>query len=492
MNYLEDIIDSFDPVEKEEFQRFLVRNQPNRKRKDQELYSRMVNGERKPDQLIEKLHLNNSNAYHTLRKRLFKSISDYILLKSSEKNESFLLTAQSLLINARYLFSKELNEPAWTLLQRALRLSNDHEAFALTNEIILLAIEKCSTQDKLSLNQLIDVYEENNKKLRQQEKITLVQASIREQVQTAKQEGNELLLDGIFTEALTSFHMIRLSRDSPKILYELLATLRQWVIASKEFHAFEPIIDKSYESLSSKSSPYYQAQILMMLSHTKYRNKKFEESIYYLEKVNEFARQLPATARNTLQVKSDQLHAASLIFVGQLDKAIGILEGLVEMKLDQQDRTNITINLGIYYFYKKNYKLCLKYLNSLDKSDTWYKKHMGLEWTLKRDLMVILLYNDSDNKDLAEAKIRSVDRKYSAMFEQTRYKRVKSFIKIIRRIVLEEEVLNLNQLEAQVQISWEWLPKSEEDLQAMLFYGWVKSKIIKQDFYLTVRNLITQ
>ena len=116
---------------------------------------------------------------------------------------------------------------------------------------------------------------------------------------------------------------------------------------------------------------------------------------------------------------------------------------------------------------------------------------MGVEWLLKRDLMTILLYNDSGDKDLAESKIRSTERKYAPLFEQDRYKRVKAFLSIIKQVVYNEDLLDMEQLEKRIQVSFEWVPYEEKDLQAMIFYAWLRGKIIDSTFYESIVDLVS-
>lgn len=42
-----------------------------------------------------------------------------------------------------------------------------------------------------------------------------------------------------------------------------------------------------------------------------------------------------------------------------------------------------------------------------------------------------------------------------------------------------------------VETSFEWIEKEKEDLQAMSYYAWLKSKMTKRDFYEVLLELIT-
>lgn len=490
MNYLEQIIESFDLKDQSEFQSFIQRNRQRKGRKDLELFKILASGERSVPTIKRILKLKENNAYHTLRKRLYLHVSDFILVKSTDQDATATARVNSLYTISKFLFEKSLPIPAWKLLLRAERLGQENELFDLLNAILLLGIEQCHLQEEVSLNWLANRYEKNNEKLRRSEKIILIQAVLKERVLLSKKEAQEIHFEDIFTETLTDYKMMRLSKESPKILFSLLNTLRQWVIVSKEFHAFEPIIERSFSALTIRDNHYYLTQIILMLAHTKYRNKKFKESTDYLEVLNRHLIKTPTHYQQSMQVKILQLRAANLIFLDQIKTSISLLETLLTSRLEEKAKSNIIMNLGIYHFYEENYSACLRLLNSFEHTDTWYKNHMGIEWLLKRDLMTVLLHNDSGDKDLAESKILSIERKYTQLFEQSRYKRVKAFLSIIKQVVYNEGLLDLAELERKVEVSWEWVPYEEKDLQAMMFFAWLRGKIINSSFYDSLVDLV--
>ena len=492
MNHLEDIITSFEAEDRQDFEAFIQRNKRKKDRKDLRLFQLILAEGSEGTDLLTALDLPNTNAYHTLRKRLYKHVSEFVLIKSLEEDVTATSRVNSLFTLAKYLFQKGLNAPGWKLLLKAEALGEQHELYELLNAIYLLQIEYCHLQESKSLEALLEEYERNNERLKQAEKISMIQAGLKDRIKTAKREGRELSFEDIFMETLSDFKMLRLSKESPKILYALMSTLRQWVVASKEFHAFEPILERSYHALEPHDNPYYSVQLLLMLAHTKYRNKRFAESMDYLNQLNEVLSDTPVPFQRSTALKVNMLTAANLIFLGQLPRSIEILEGMMHQKMDDRQKGILITNLGIYHFYQHNYKRCKELLNTYEHTDNWYKKHLGLEWLLKRDLMAILLFNDAGDKDLAESKIRSVERKYQSLFAQPRYKRVLSFLGLIRLIVYKEGSIDMQALEQKVQVSFDWVPRKEEDLQAMIFYAWLRGKILKKTFYESMVDLITE
>lgn len=482
MRFLEEVIASLDDSDHTEFRFFIQRSRQKKGRKDLALFNLLSSGQSDTMQLKHQLGVND-NAYHTLRKRLYKHLSEFVILKSMDQDATAAGRVNATYTMAKYLFQQGLSAAGWKLLLRAEHYGRQYELFDLLNTIYLLQIEYCHLNNDLELSRITRRYEQNSDKLKQSEKIIVLQAVLKERVLDARKQGQEVSFEDILTETLTDFKMKRLSRESPKILFSLMSTLRQWVVVSKEFHAFEPTLERCYLSLTQRENHYYIVQLLVMLAHTKYRTKKFSESMHYLEVLSPHLEQTPVHFQKSTLIKVNQLKAANLIFLGGLKESITILEELVRQKLPERVRGNVITNLGIYHFYQQDYRRCIQLLNTYEHTDTWYKNHLGMEWLLKRDLMAVLLFNDAEQKDLAESRIRSIERKYKVLFDQKRYKRAATFLSLIKRIVYEEEVLDLADLEKKVQVSWEWVPRREEDLQAMIFYAWLRSKITRQTFY---------
>lgn len=491
MHFLEEVITSLDEKDHREFQFFIQRSRQKKGRKDLMLFSLLVSGKTDIQELKEKLEVNN-NAYHTLRKRLYKHLSEFVILKSMDQDVTASGRVNGIYTMAKYLFQKGSSASGWKLLLRAEHFGLEYELFDLLNTIYLLQMEYCHLNDDLELSNIIERYEQNSNRLKQSEKIIVLQAVLKERVTSSKRQGKEVSFEDILTETLTDFNMKRLSMESPKILFSLMSTLRQWVVVSKEFHSFEPTLERSYLSLTHKENHYYIVQLLLMLAHAKYRTKKFRESMHYLHTLPKHLDQTPVHFQKSTLIKVNQLKAANLIFLGGLKESILLLEELAQQKLPERVRGNVITNLGIYHFYQQDYRRCIQLLNTYDRTDTWYKNHLGIEWLLKRDLMAVLLFNDSGQKDLAESRIRSIERKYPDLFNQKRYRRAATFLALIKRIVYKEEILNLADLEKEVQVSWEWVPRREEDLQAMIFYAWLRSKITKQTFYECMVEMISR
>ena len=495
MGNLREIIHSFDSREQAEFQYFVQRHKVKKDRKDLELFKLL----KRPEEFdaattIQKLGTRNANAYHAIRKRLFKHIADYILVKSVDEDMSAGANVNSLYLISRYLFGRGLNKSAWKYLRKAEELGLHHDQYQYLNVIYNLQIGKHLFQKQDSLELIIDKYEQNKSKNDEVERINITKSLIMEQVELYKRDGKGLDFKKIMDRALDSFKLIQLVMRSPRLLHELLEIMRKSVVATKDFISFEPFLVSSYNDLQNKDQPYYNVQILLMIVHTKYRNKKFQESITYIEQVRHELALCGKSVQNQVYPRLEQLLAANHVFLNEKEQAISILWKLSrgKVKLSVADAANITMNIGIYTFFAGDYKGAHKIWLSMEHSEKWYQKIMGIEWVMKKHLMEIILFYELEQIDVVESRIRSMERKYHELFKVAAYVKARSFLGLIKEFVFAGADLDIPKFKKKIEVTLEWLPKEEEDLQAMIFYSWLRSKVNRADFYSSVLEVVLE
>jgi len=226
--------------------------------------------------------------------------------------------------------------------------------------------------------------------------------------------------------------------------------------------------------------------ILYFIAHTLYRNKKFEEAKKYLE---EFKSCLDNEGNSYFVFyypKLMQLTAAIFVFSNELNNAQNCLDELLENKrlnLDHSDRLNITINKGINHFLNGDLELANKVLLTIYHTDKWCEKVMGKEWVLKKNLMEVMLYHDMEKIEVAESRLRSVERTFKSMFQQPIYQRIKGFLFLIKFVIMKSNDVTSEHFQNVVNEKIDWQPFEQEDLQAMGFYAWLKSKMEKRSMY---------
>ena len=93
---------------------------------------------------------------------------------------------------------------------------------------------------------------------------------------------------------------------------------------------------------------------------------------------------------------------------------------------------------------------------------------------------------------MVESKIRSMERKFGDLFQVAVYEKAKVFLGLIKEYVYAGSDLDIEKFKKKIEMSFKWLPKEEEDLQAMIFYSWLRSKVNKADFYSSVLDVVLE
>ncbi|MGB1104417.1 MAG: hypothetical protein ACPG21_12440 [Crocinitomicaceae bacterium] len=130
-------------------------------------------------------------------------------------------------------------------------------------------------------------------------------------------------------------------------------------------------------------------------------------------------------------------------------------------------------------------------IQNLGHTDNWLEKNMGIEWRIKKNMIDVIFQYELGRTEIALDRIQSLKRIHGELFKTKKYSRVVVFLRLIKEVIKNpHEVQSAAYLE-KVETSFEWIEKEKEDLQAMSYYAWLKSKMTKRDFYEVLLELIT-
>lgn len=487
MDNIQQIIHSFDEHDKEEFAYFIQRAKFKKDRKDLALFNLLKDNRKwEAEELVMKLGTKNNNAYHTIRKRLFRHLSDYILLKSQSKDENETAHILAMYNTGRYLFDKQLYESGWKYLLQAEELAIQQDAFNLLNDIYLLQMDQAHMQKQVPLEVIIEKYEQNRLFRTEDERFIIVKSVIIKELENYKASGQDINFQSLINQAFEKYGINKKTLDNPRLFLKLLQIIRSGAIASKGFHNFEPFLLSSYREMFREKEPRhlgpYHIEMLYMVSHTLYRNKKFEESLEQLNLLEQALVLGPKSLKKRLMGRVVQMKAANMMFTGGLDEAVEMLQSMLVTNdsFNPKEVNNTILNLAMYQFIRKEYRQTLRLFQQFEHSDNWYKKQMGVEWIFKKSIMEVILYYELDKSDLSENRIRSIERNFGQLAHNPIYRRGFVFLSLIRAFI---ENPYSKELTGKVEKAFEWLPKEEEDIQAMAFYSWLKCKLMKEDYY---------
>jgi hypothetical protein len=82
----------------------------------------------------------------------------------------------------------------------------------------------------------------------------------------------------------------------------------------------------------------------------------------------------------------------------------------------------------------------LKQLTLLTRTDAWYEKKMGMLWTIRKNLMEILVHAQFSNIELAMSRLNSFRRRYKKYLLKTSEERVLLFLRLVEKYLLKPDV----------------------------------------------------
>ncbi|MCX6180777.1 MAG: hypothetical protein NT150_02460 [Bacteroidetes bacterium] len=490
MDSLQEVIHSFNVDQQKEFIYFIQRNKYRKGRKDLQLFNLLKQEkEYSTTYLVSQLKTTNHNAYHTIRKRLFSHLADYVVLQSTSGDASTSSHVNAIIGVVNYLFDKALIKQAWKYLFLAEKIAMENEFRDVLNTIYLLQIEKCHLNSDIDIYSIVMKYEQNHEALQLNEKLQIASGLIRNKLIQEKKKGIDINFSDIVQNALQSLKLDERVLNTPKISLDFVKIIRAGIIAKKDFYNFEPFILKAYlkhyKNQKQESNPMVKSEFLYLLSHALYRNKKFSDSLHYVEQMEIALKDCSKAHQKQQLARCSQLKAANLMFLNQLPEALNCLNLLLknDSQLSLEEKSNTLVNLGIYHYLKKDYKKANQLLLQLNHSDSWYKKTMGAEWLFKKYLMEILLFIDLKHIDVAESRIRTTERSFKNFKTNPVYERAFGFLDLIK-IYLESNSKKL--LNEAIEKQVVFIPFEYEDLQAMTFFAWLRAKAKGEDFYSTL------
>lgn len=498
MDNIKQIIQSFNTKEIIEFKNFLKRQKLLEERKDIKLVDLLyAENNYNPKQLVQLLETKNLNSYHTLRKRLFTGLSEFILIKLKKEDENDIQKITSAYHLADYMFQINITDLAWKFLLLAEKLALEKNEFSLLNTIYLLQIKQVEHQDRTTLVQLIQRYKSNKQYLQIEENLILAKSIVLDELNKVKKGGGIIDFNEIIEETLRAYDINVSEINHQKFIFNIIEIIRVNIVAQKHYYDFEPFIIHQYHTYfsnnSGQSNSVYKASMLYLIAQTLYRNKKFKLSLSYLDELDKLDFEMPAKTLSKIKIKRIQLKAANEVLLGNVQTAIKLLEQKINQKIiSNSDYYNNIINLGVYYFLQNDYKKSQKLLFKFNHSDNWYRKTMGIEWLLKRQLMEVILFYELGEIELCESRLRSIERNFNFFGDNEYYKRVFHFISLLKDFVLNIGKSKDDRFIQKVEDNIQWIPFEQEDVQHVAFYAWLKAKMLGKDYYKTLLELLSE
>ena len=111
-------------------------------------------------------------------------------------------------------------------------------------------------------------------------------------------------------------------------------------------------------------------------------------------------------------------------------------------------------------------------MSKLIHTDSWYEKKVGLLWTIRKNLMEILIHAQFENIDFALTRIKSFKRRYKSYLESVKETKVIDYVVLVEKYVQQPTVLENKTFQEKIE---KLQNLTDQDVFLMSYIGWLKS-----------------
>lgn len=493
MDSLSELINLLNITDKKLFRQFLQRKNKREDVKNLQLLDFIetddING-------VNKLYKSakNKDAYHALRKRLQDNLLLFLSQRTFESNLSDTYEALRLVVVGRFLLENDVVKVAFKCLDKAERLAEHLEQFNLLNELLLLKIQYAHLPEAENLDALTARFQQNQSNMQREAKLNMAYAFLRQELQEIHLKGKIVNLTALMLTTIRKYKISEEDLMTYKSIYQILFIANEYAAIQQNYALIERYINRTNQFMQGQSHQkqhylFYHISILYYLANFHLRRKNFGESESYLKEM--MALMLTDSHYYTVfRLRYQLLAGLNLFFTDRAGEAIALLqESLSSTK--QRDKAEDIEDLRIclaMFLAMCNDKRSLKQLTLLTLTDAWYEKKMGMLWTIRKNLMEILIQAQFDNIELAMSRISSFRRRYKKYLLKTSEERVLLFLGLIEKYLIKPDVI----LEPAYRRAVLDFPGREEnnDIFTLSFIAWLIARWEKKTAHKVVLALI--
>jgi hypothetical protein len=436
----------------------------------------------------------NNDAYHALRKRLQDNLLLFLSQKTFESSHSETYDALRLVVVGRFLLENDLVKIGFKCLNKAERLAEQLEQFNLLNELLLLKLQYAHLQGAEDLEALTARFLSNQSDMQREAKLNLAYAFLRRELQEIQLKGKIVNLTSLMLTTVRKYKISAKDLMTYKSIYQILFIANEYAAIQQNYGLIERYIQRTNHFIKNqthqqRSYIFYHISILYYLANFHLRRKDFMKSASYLKEMMDLM-QTDSRYHKLFYLRHQLLYGLNLYFTGSASEAIKLLrESLSDKKQTSKPEDIEDLRVCLTMFLA----LCddrgsLKQLAMLTRTDAWYEKRMGMLWTIRKNLMEILVYAQFSNIELAMSRLSSFRRRYKKYLLKTSEERVLLYLRLVEKYLLKPDVI-FNQPYRNDVLSL--LDQSENnDIFTLSFISWLRARWEKKTAYEVVLTLM--
>lgn len=492
MNALEAIVDIMDDGDKEAFIAYLDKKNKRNDVKNIKLFKQLKTDDINTKNKIAK----NNDAYHALRKRLYDSLIDFMGNRVFEKGTSDENEVVRLLVVSRTFFEHKLVKTAYKCLAKAEVKGARLENYNLLNDIYTAQIQFAHLDPGFDLDAVLDKFMANRVKRNAEEQLNLAYAYVRKELSDIYHKGKIVNLYDLITDALQKFDISLDEVLTFKSLYQILFVANEYASIQNDYSLIEPFLNRAYDFITKNEQLaerhlYYHIYILYFMSNIHFRNRRYALSKEYLELMHRQMLMQKREYYSRFYNRYCLLLALNENYEGNPVKAIEIIQKvLADSKRDPSESNDIRLSMVVFYMQQQRSREAAMHMRDFNHTDAWYEKKMGMDWTIKKCLIELLLHIDLENTEIALTRVKGFKKRYKSYLEQVNESRVLQFATLIEQYIKKPEIIGTDSFKSKVESLID--NNSKQDVFVLSYIGWLTAKVNKTPTYDTTLALLKQ
>jgi len=436
-----------------------------------------------------------TNAYNVLRNRLKHRLIDFVAESTIQKEGSADFQLSKRFITAKRLLKQGKSESAFQLLVKLEKEASELENFTLEGEVQQLMIENAHLSGAPKLDELFTRSNRNLQRQQQGTKFNLAYARIRLAYQQVEFEGGQIDLAKLLEETFAEFSISTETGFIFSSLHQMVQLYDIYGAYSKNYHEINLFFVDKLRALQggptdTERNSHYHIEILYAVANIYFRRKDFQSSLAFLAEMKQQMDRFEQKHAHQFELKHRMLTALNLNHVGEFEAALSLITETLQSPINSNELIQMRLALAMMQFQQGELRECQRTISKFGHTDGWYEKHLGIEWTLHKLTMEILLHIDLENYDYAESRLKSLLRKHKEFLNGEGKQQARPFLKLVEIILREPSVVSTEKFHEQVEQSIQWRREGEEDVFSINFYAWLKSKLERKDLYETTLELV--
>lgn len=491
MDSLQEIVKSFNEQEIKQLKKYIGRKREKENRKDIFLLNIL---RKYPEKDVDKHVTNlynekiNKDAYHQLRKTLFKRIEDFIR-QQNLKNDKVFSIMQNVAI-AKYYFSKKLSTQGWKYLLKAEQSSIQNKKFDLLNLIYHTQIQNTFRQDSPDIEVIIKKRNQNLQDARLEAGLNTIYSLMRYDLKVDKKTLAGYNINQMLDEYISKYKIDEELAVNPKLECEIIRDISQDLFNKKEYHKLETFLVPRFNKMIKKNifdqtNHQQKLKLLELLCQTYLKNKKYSTAEQYFHQIKEELL-LYEEKYNSFIVPISTSMADILYCTNRLDEGIALLNKILyspPYNLSEKDLILLHVNLAGLFFGKREYSIAAKEFSEIQNKDSLIENYFGRSISIVKCLCELIIFYENNNSKLVGSRIKFINKKFGKYFHSKEFQRENLFFSLVKNINKIDDVFNNISFRQEVE-SFNSQSKFEPgSIEVINFNAWLKSKIEKRSYY---------